>query len=110
MSQLAARHCEVCTADTPLLSREEVAQLLPDLGSAWTVADGRRLHRALRFADFAGAFALTTRIAAVAEEEGHHPELTVGWGHLDVDITTHAAGGLTTNDFILAAKVDALAQ
>ena len=70
--------------------------------------DGKSLVRHLRFKDFAGAFERATTVAAIAEREGHHPELSVGWGHLDITTTTHAVGGLTRNDFILAAKIDAL--
>jgi 4a-hydroxytetrahydrobiopterin dehydratase len=108
VAELATQRCEACTRDTPLLTRASIEQLTAQISPAWRVVDDRRLQRTFRFSDFAGAFALATRIAGVAEQEGHHPELTVGWGHLDVDITTHIAGGLTRNDFILAAKIDRL--
>ena len=108
MAELRAQACEACTAETPLLSRAQIEQLTAQVSPAWRVVEGRQLQRRHRFDDFASAFALAARIAAVAEEEGHHPEMTVGWGHLDVAITTHAVGGLTNNDFILAAKIDSL--
>ena len=61
----------------------------------------------MRFGDFAAAFATATRIAIIAEGEGHHPDMAVGWGRLEIELTTHAVKGLTRNDFILAAKIDA---
>lgn len=108
MAQLAEQRCQACTGDSPTLTADEVAQLKDQISSHWRVQEGTALVRTLRFNDFARAFERATRVAAIAEEEGHHPELCVGWGHLDITITTHAVGGLTRNDFILAAKIDAL--
>jgi 4a-hydroxytetrahydrobiopterin dehydratase len=79
--------------------------LKPELESDWNI-DGDRLRRRYAFSNFAAAFAVATRAALLAEREGHHPDLRVGWGYLEVELTTHAAGGLTRNDFILAAKMD----
>lgn len=74
------------------------------------VRDGHdALVRRYRFDDFLGAIAFVNRIAPVAESEGHHPDLVVGWGRVEVVLWTHAAGGLTENDFILAARIDAAA-
>jgi 4a-hydroxytetrahydrobiopterin dehydratase len=108
MTELAEQRCEACTGDTPTLATDEVARLKGEISPEWQVQDGKSLVRHLRFKDFAGAFERATTVAAIAEREGHHPELSVGWGHLDITTTTHAVGGLTRNDFILAAKIDAL--
>ena len=108
MAQLAEQRCQACTGDTPTLTADELAQLKDQISPHWRVQDGTSLVRTLRFKDFDRAFERATRVAAVAEEEGHHPELCVGWGHLNIATTTHAVGGLTRNDFILAAKIDAL--
>ena len=78
------------------------------IDDAWGVVDARKLVRHFRFKDFSAAFARAAAIAEIAESEGHHPEMTVGWGHLDVELMTHAVSGLTRNDFIVAAKIDAL--
>ena len=107
MTDLARQHCEVCTPGTPTLSAAEVAQLRAELQAGWEADGVSRLRRHLRFKDFAGAFAAATRVALIAEAEGHHPDLAVGWGRLDIELTTHAAKGLTRNDFILAARIDA---
>jgi len=108
MSELAAQRCEACTGDTPVLTPAEIEALRAQIDDGWSVVDGSKLVRHLRFKNFVAAFARAAQIADIAEAEGHHPEMTVGWGHLDVELTTHAVSGLTNNDFILAAKIDAL--
>jgi 4a-hydroxytetrahydrobiopterin dehydratase len=85
-----------------------VARLLVLSGRTHS-AKGRMSSLRLRFADFKDAFGFATRIALVAEEEGHHPDMEIGWGKVVVSLTTHSSGGLTPNDFIMAAKVDRLA-
>ena len=105
---LAQRDCEVCTADTPTLSREDADRRLEEV-PGWAVRhiEGRlELTRTFRYKGFVRGVELVNRIAAIAEEEGHHPDLHLTYGALTVDLTTHAAGGLTDNDFILAAKID----
>lgn len=99
-----------CTPGTPTLPADEIEDLRRELHGDWKVVDGRVLHRDLRFPDFMSAFARAAQIADVAEEEGHHPDLHISWARLGVDLTTHAAHGLTRNDFILAAKIDALEE
>jgi 4a-hydroxytetrahydrobiopterin dehydratase len=79
--------------------------LLSELHGDWRVED-RVLRRNFKFANFASAFTVATRLALLAEREGHYPDLRLGWGYLVVELTTHAVGGLTRNDFILAAKID----
>jgi 4a-hydroxytetrahydrobiopterin dehydratase len=110
VSQLAAQRCEACSGDTPRLNQEEIDALSRQIAPEWTVAHGRKLFRRFRVKDFATAFALTGRVAELAEQEGHHPDLKVGWGYLEVELTTHAIGGLSRNDFILAAKIDQLTR
>ena len=104
---LAAKHCVPCRAGTPKLAGPELealAQQLPD----WKVVDGHHIERAFKFPDFVTALAFVNRIGAVAESEGHHPDLTLGWGRVGVITYTHSIGGLSEGDFILAAKIDAL--
>ena len=77
---------------------------------AWTLMDGgTRIERTWRFGDFAGAFELVRKAAELAEAEGHHPDITFGWGYATVSLYTHKIKGLHENDFILAAKLDAVA-
>ncbi len=108
-TRLADRRCVRCEPGTAPLSRAEVDRLLPEVPQ-WTVEDRDQhpvLTRQFKFKGFMPAVELANRIAAIAEDEGHHPDLHLGWGYLTVELWTHAAGGLTENDFILAAKVEA---
>ena len=102
---LAARRCVPCEAGTPPLAADQWHPLLEQL-HGWKVQDGVRLAKEYRFKDFLGAVDFVNRITPIAEAEGHHPDLQVGWGRVLVELTTHAAGGLTENDFVLAAKID----
>ncbi len=107
MSPLAQEACEACTGSTPMVTGAELDELRAELHGDWSVDEDRtRMRRGFRFHDFAEAFAFATRVAFIAEEEGHHPDITVGWGRCEVVLTTHAVKGLTRNDFIVAAKVD----
>ena len=108
MTPLAEEHCRACTPGTPRVEGEELERLRAELGSDWRVEGAVLLRRRLRFPDFVHAFAHATDVARLAEAEGHHPDLRVGWGYLEVELTTHAIGGLSRNDFVLAAKIDAL--
>ncbi|HET7467501.1 MAG TPA: 4a-hydroxytetrahydrobiopterin dehydratase [Candidatus Dormibacteraeota bacterium] len=105
---LAERKCVRCEPGTPALDRQATQDLAAQV-PAWhvTSADGHPvLTRTFKFKGFMPGVDLVNRIAAIAEEEGHHPDLSLGWGYLTVQLWTHAAEGLTENDFIVAAKVD----
>ena len=104
--ELAKRQCAPCRGDTPRLTGEEIAPLLSEL-DGWQVSD-ERLRKTFRFRDFAGALAFVNRIGEVAEREQHRPDIELAWGRVSLAIWTHAIGGLSENDFILAAKIDAL--
>jgi 4a-hydroxytetrahydrobiopterin dehydratase len=106
---LADERCEVCKPGTPHLGDEEAAGLTGEIDGAWEVVGGHeKLRRRVKTADFGDSMAVAVRIGFVAEAEGHHPDLHVHWGRLVIDLTTHAAKGLTRNDFVLAAKIDRL--
>ena len=105
---LAQRHCVVCKPGTSPLTREEIDRLLEQVPE-WSVeeADGHlRLTRTVKFKGFMPGVELVNRIAPIAESEGHHPDLLLSYGSLTIWLWTHAAGGLTDNDFILAARID----
>lgn len=105
---LAELHCEACKPGTPTLPREEIERLLAQV-PGWTViqaGDHLELTRTFRYKGFMPGVELVDRIAAIAEAERHHPDLHLSYGSLRVNLWTHAAGGLTKNDFILAAKMD----
>ncbi len=106
--RLADRHCVPCREGTPPLADAEVEEFGAQL-EGWEVVDGHHLAKSYRFSDFVSALAFVNRLGEVAEAEGHHPDIGLSWGRVNVEFWTHAAGGLTDNDFILAAKTDALA-
>jgi 4a-hydroxytetrahydrobiopterin dehydratase len=108
---LAERHCVPCEGGVPPLAHDQAASLLRQL-AGWQVeeAEGhQQLVKQFRFADFVAAVDFVNRITPVAEAEGHHPDLLVAWGRVRAQLWTHAARGLTENDFVLAAKIDRVA-
>jgi 4a-hydroxytetrahydrobiopterin dehydratase len=107
---LAERHCVPCEGGVPPLTAAQVAPLLAHL-EGWQIEDAgehEQLVKSYRFPNFVRAVDFVNRITPIAEAEGHHPDLLVTWGGVRVQLWTHAAGGLTDNDFILAAKIDHL--
>ena len=105
MESLSSRHCVPCHGGVPRLTGEEIAPLLNQL-RGWDVIEGHRLAKEFKFANFADALAFVNRVGRIAESEGHHPDITFGWGYARIQIYTHAIGGLSESDFILAAKID----
>ncbi len=105
---LAGRDCVPCRGGVPPLSAERVEELRRQVSPEWRVVDGHHLLREIRLKNFRQAMTLANRIAEVAESQGHHPDLLVQWGRLTVTLFTHAIDGLHENDFIMAARIDAL--
>ena len=110
MTGLTSERCVACRPDSPRVTEAEVAELRPQTPDWQLVTrDGiLRLERIFRFPDFARALAFTDRVGALAEAEGHHPALLTEWGRVTVSWWTHAIRGLHRNDFVMAAKTDAL--
>jgi len=107
VTELARAHCEVCAPGTPPLPEEDAALLASEVPN-WKRDGNRSLHREFSFPNFGDAFGFVARVALIAEAEAHHPDIELGWGHASFTLTTHAASGLTRNDFVLAAKIDQL--
>ena len=109
MTRLTDRNCKACAPGTPPLKRAAANELLAQLAEGWTIADdGRSLHRALRFGDFHRAMGFANAVAWIANAEDHHPDLELGYDYCRITLSTHSIGGLSENDFICAAKIDAL--
>ena len=106
MSELAKKSCVPCRGGVPPLAPDEANSLLTQLGGGWELVDNHHLTRTWEFSDFAQALGFTNRVGAVAETEGHHPDIYLAWGRVRLDIWTHKIDGLTESDFILAAKAD----
>ena len=108
MTDLSNKKCTPCEVGAIPLQPVEIKNMLKDLEDGWTSEDHKSIQKTFKFDDFMGAMDFANRIADLAEEEGHHPTLTVSWGKLKVKLMTHKIKGLHENDFILAAKVDKL--
>ena len=108
-TKLASRQCVACTSKTPPLSPTLVQELLPEVPEWQLAADGKHLSRSWRALNFLTALDFFRRIGEVAEAQDHHPDLHLtNYRDVSVEIATHEVGGLTENDFILAAKIDGL--
>jgi len=93
----------------PPLKGEELQRMKAQV-TGWQVVDQHHLDKAYTFPDFRTALAFVNQVGAIAEQEGHHPDLFLSWGKVGVKIWTHKIDGLTESDFILAAKIDKLSQ
>ena len=107
-AELTAKKCTACEGDTPPFTAGQIAEHLPAVPE-WELTQGKLIRRKYKFDDFASAMAFLQKVAALAEEEQHHPDLHLtGYRNVAVELTTHAIGGLSANDFIVAAKIDRL--
>lgn len=106
---LHERHCTPCARGTPPLDRASAGQLLDALHGDWALsADGREISRNCAFRDYYETIAFVNALAWIAHAEDHHPDLEVGYNRCRVRLSTHSIGGLSANDFICAARIDAL--
>ena len=103
--RMAKLHCRPCRDGVdPLDAAASLAYLSKELAAA----DSKRIERDVRFRRFADALAFVNKVGAIAEEQGHHPDICFGWGYVSIKLQTHSIDGLHENDFILAAKIDML--
>ena len=105
-STLAAKKCKPCAAGSPALQQAQIDSLLAQLDS-WTL-QGQVMGKTLTFSNFYQTMSFVNAVAWISNQEDHHPELTISYNKCKVEYTTHSVGGLSENDFICAAKVDAL--
>ncbi len=106
MADLATKECKPCKGDVPPLKGDELQKLYKDLGDGWDLVNEHHLEKDYSFPDFARALTFTNKVGNIAEQEDHHPEITVGYGHARVQVWTHKIDGLTESDFIFAAKTE----
>lgn len=107
MTQLAEKTCVPCKGGTPPLKGAELQQFSHQLPN-WKVVDQHHITRTFTFPDFQKALDFVNRVGAIAEEQGHHPDILLTWGKVEITIWTHKVQGLTESDFILGAKIDRL--
>jgi len=109
MSELKDKHCVPCEGGVKPFTRIESEQHLAKLSGEWALStDGKWLRRDFKFKGFHKTMGFVNAIAWIANDESHHPDLEVGYGHCLIKLQTHAIDGLSENDFICAAKFDAL--
>ena len=109
MTNLAEMKCVPCQRGAAPLKRAEIIPLLRQL-RGWDAVDDHHLSKSISFPDFATALAFVNEIGALAEKEGHHPDITLSWGKVGIQLWTHSVGGLSESDFVLAAKIDKLTR
>ena len=105
---LAERNCVPCRGSVPPLRGKDLSdfhQLLAE-PAQWKIVGDHHIVRTYKFLDFRSALAFVNRVGEVAEQQGHHPDILLGWGKVEITTWTHAVDGLTESDFILAAKID----
>jgi 4a-hydroxytetrahydrobiopterin dehydratase len=110
MTELAAKTCVPCHGGVPPMPKAEAERYLREAPGWALVDDGRRIERKFTFKNFKAALAFVNQVGALAEDEGHHPDVTFGWGHATISLHTHKINGLHENDFIMAAKINRLAE
>ena len=111
MSDLVAKQCKPCEGGVEPLGADEVQRLLGELDDGWEVSDdGLEISRTFEFPAYSRSLGFANAVAWVAITQGHHPDITLSYSRCVVSWTTHAIGGLSDNDFICAAKVDALIE
>jgi 4a-hydroxytetrahydrobiopterin dehydratase len=106
--KLTEKRCTPCEGGVPALNSEEIQKYLHQINTGWQVADSSKISRTILFVNFAQTMDFVNKVAKLAEEEGHHPVLHISYGSCTIELWTHAIGGLSENDFILAAKIDRL--
>lgn len=109
MTELAEKNCVPCRGGVPALKGPELAALAGQLPE-WKVVDEHHISRSFKFKNFREALDFLNRVGELAEQQGHHPDLFLIWGRVDVTTWTHKVDGLTESDFILAAKINRLYQ
>jgi 4a-hydroxytetrahydrobiopterin dehydratase len=105
MSNLASKTCVPCRGGVPPLKGEPLAALQNQV-DGWKVVEEHHIVKRFQFSNFITALQFVDRVGALAEQQGHHPDIFLTWGNVEITIWTHAVKGLTESDFILAAKID----
>jgi len=105
MSELASKTCVPCRGGVPPLKGDQLAALAKQV-DGWKIVEEHHIVKRFQFPNFITALEFVDCVGALAEEQGHHPDIFLTWGNVEVTIWTHAVKGLTESDFILAAKID----
>ncbi len=106
--ELSKKKCIPCSGNTPLLGKNEIDKFLSELQRTWIVNESGHLYKSYKFSNFIDAMSFANKVAEIAEQEGHHPDLVISYGKCAIEIWTHKIKGLTESDFILATKIDCI--
>ncbi len=106
MTELSRKSCKPCSEGGEPLTGESLQQYIQQVDDDWKVVDEHHIERTFAFDDFQQALDFVNQVGALAEEEGHHPNIEFTWGKATITLYTHEMDGLSPNDFILAAKID----
>lgn len=104
---LADKNCVPCRGGVPPLQGKELEDIHRSVPN-WTVTNEHHIQRAFRFPDFKQALDFVNRVGEIAENQGHHPDILLSWGKVEITLWTHKIDGLSESDFIMAAKIDRL--
>lgn len=110
MDKLASKRCVPCESGTPPLPKDQYEPFLKQLKLEWEVIEDKKIRHEFKFKDFVKAMNFVNKVADLAEEENHHPNIHIYYSRVVVDLTTHNIKGLSENDFILAAKIEEISQ
>ena len=108
MKDLKKKHCVPCEGKEKPLKGEEIKDYMKHISPEWKAVDDKKIRREFTLKDFKGSMSFIQKVAPIAEGENHHPDIHVYYKDVVIELTTHARGGLSENDFILAAKIDDL--
>lgn len=110
MNELSKKKCKPCEDKTGLLPKDEAVHLLEETDK-WTIVENTHIEKSIRFKDFKSALNFINKVSEIAEQENHHPDFCLtSWNKVTFTLSTHSIGGLSENDFILAAKIDELSR
>ena len=104
--ELKEKKCKPCEGDTPPLRSQQTPHYLKEVHQDWEVLENTKIRRSFKFKNFREALDFANKVGEIAEQEQHHPDLHVYYGKVTIDLSTHAIGGLSENDFIMASKID----
>jgi len=105
---LKNQNCKACSGNTPVFNEKQITEHLSKLDN-WSVNEEQKMiYKKFNFKSFKHALKFTNKVGELADKEGHHPDVSLGWGYSLIMLHTHAIKGLSINDFVLAAKIDTL--
>lgn len=104
--ELGKKKCKPCEGGTPPLDEKEISEYMTQIQDGWKVSENKKILKEYSFEDFGHTMDFVNKVAELAEDEGHHPDMHVSYGKVMIELSTHSIGGLSENDFILAFKID----